>query len=445
MKTVLLLVLLITSHASAQDGFSLADETRHETFAFQLINNLIFIPITVNGVELTFLLDTGVAETLLFSLEDKELKLADSERVKFSGWGGNLEIEGLKSVNNRVQIGKSLLDPGHTIFVILNEEFNFSSHVGIPVNGIIGYHFFRNHQIKIDYSTKKITVFGSGKGKKARGKSFTEIPISLELNKPYVIAGVELLSTRSESKLLVDLGNSDPLWLFAATIDGFQYPAPNIDDFLGRGFNGDIFGKRSRIHRLYLNKFTFEKPLAALPDAESAQHLTLVPDRKGSLGGEILRRFTIILDYPGSRMYLKRNRSFNDAFHLNMSGLEIKHDGMSWGREFVKVENPSPRHSAAATGYAATTNEFRYKFTLKPDYSVSGIRVYSPAYRAGLLKGDKLLKINNRSAAEMNLEQIMQLMRSEPGKKITVEILRQEQKLKMSFYLEDPVPYTEQE
>jgi len=128
-----------------------------------------------------------------------------------------------------------------------------------------------------------------------------------------------------------------------------------------------------------------------------------------------------------------------------MSGLEIKHDGMSWGREFVKVENPSPRHSAAATGYAVTTNEFRYKFTLKPDYSVSGIRVYSPAYRAGLLKGDKLLKINNRSAGEMNLEQIMQLMRSEPGKKITVEILRQEQKLKMSFYLEDPVPYTEQE
>jgi hypothetical protein len=38
---------------------------------FQLINNLVFIPINVNGVELTFLLDSGVKETILFSLEEK--------------------------------------------------------------------------------------------------------------------------------------------------------------------------------------------------------------------------------------------------------------------------------------------------------------------------------------------------------------------------------------
>jgi hypothetical protein len=35
------------------------------------INNLVFIPINVNGVELTFLLDSGVKETILFSLEEK--------------------------------------------------------------------------------------------------------------------------------------------------------------------------------------------------------------------------------------------------------------------------------------------------------------------------------------------------------------------------------------
>jgi hypothetical protein len=42
--------------------------------SFQLINNLVFIPINVNGVELTFL-DSGVKETILFSLEEK-MKLA---------------------------------------------------------------------------------------------------------------------------------------------------------------------------------------------------------------------------------------------------------------------------------------------------------------------------------------------------------------------------------
>src|SRR5690606_37850136 len=153
-KSLLILLVLTLSYVRAQDGLLLDQNTKRETISFQLINNLIFIPITVNGVELTFLLDSGVAETLLFSVGDSELVLQDTERVKFSGLGGALEIEGLKSVNNKVQIGKSFADSKHTIFVILDEEFNFSSHVGIPVNGIIGYPFFRNHQIKIDYQTK---------------------------------------------------------------------------------------------------------------------------------------------------------------------------------------------------------------------------------------------------------------------------------------------------
>ncbi len=257
------------------------------------------------------------------------------------------------------------------------------------------------------------------------------------------MAGVEQVAFRQDSKLLLDLGNSDPLWLFPEVIDGFQYNRPNIDDFLGRGFNGDIYGKRSRIHRLYLDRFTFEKPLAAHPDAESVRHLTLVPGRKGSIGNDLLRRFTLIFDYPMNKLYLKKNRYYDDPFHLNMSGLEVKHDGMTWSQELVKVENPSPHHSETAGGYAAATNEFRYKFSLKPEYSVAGIRAGSPASRAGLRKGDKLMKLNNRNTAEMKLDHIMQLLKSEPGKKITVEIIREDKFHKFTFFLEDPVPYTD--
>ncbi len=161
MKSLLILLVLTLSYVRAQDGLLLDQYTKRETISFQLINNLIFIPITVNGVELTFLLDTGVAETLLFSVGDSELVLQDTERVKFSGLGGAVEIEGLKSVNNKVQIGSTYADSNHTIFVILDEEFNFSSYVGIPVNGIIGYPFFRNHQVKIDYHAKKLPSTGN--------------------------------------------------------------------------------------------------------------------------------------------------------------------------------------------------------------------------------------------------------------------------------------------
>jgi hypothetical protein len=63
---------------------------------FQLINNLVFIPINVNGVELTFLLDSGVKETILFSLEENEISLKNIEK-SLSGLGSEDAIEGLKS------------------------------------------------------------------------------------------------------------------------------------------------------------------------------------------------------------------------------------------------------------------------------------------------------------------------------------------------------------
>jgi hypothetical protein len=71
---------------------------------FQLINNLVFIPINVNGVELTFLLDSGVKETILFSLEEK-MKLALKILKNFSGLGSEDAIEGLKSAGNLLEEG----------------------------------------------------------------------------------------------------------------------------------------------------------------------------------------------------------------------------------------------------------------------------------------------------------------------------------------------------
>jgi hypothetical protein len=107
-----------------------------------------------------------------------------------------------------------------------------------------------------------------------------------------------MTNERKTSKLLIDLGNSDAIWLFPTLIKNFVYNRPNIDDFLGRGFNGDIYGKRSRIHNFYLGDFKFEKPLTAMPDEFSIQHVNLVEARKGSVGGEIMRRFTVVFDYP---------------------------------------------------------------------------------------------------------------------------------------------------
>lgn len=125
------------------------------------------------------MVDTGVAETILFSLENKELKLDNVEKIKFSGLGGSLSIDGLKSERNMARIGSELINASMSLYVILDEEFNISSHVGIPVNGVIGYHFFKDHPIAIDYISK-ITVYENMDALKRKARKFDEIPISIE-------------------------------------------------------------------------------------------------------------------------------------------------------------------------------------------------------------------------------------------------------------------------
>jgi len=435
---LLLLGLFLSIFVNAQNSFELVN-TKKAVIPFQFINNLIFIPITVNGAELTFLLDTGVSEAILFSLENKELKLSNVEKVKFSGLGGSVSIDGLKSERNMGKIGDEIVNTSMSLYIIIDEEFNISPHVGIPVNGVIGYHFFKDHPIYIDYTSKKITVYENADLLKKKIKRFEEFPIMIEKDKPYLYAGVEMTNEKKDSKLLIDLGNSDAIWLFPTLIKNFVYNRPNIDDFLGRGFNGDIYGKRSRIHNFYLGDFKFEKPLTSMPDEFSIQHVNLVENRKGSVGGEIMRRFTVIFDYPNKKLYLKKNRNFDDPFHFNMSGLDFKQDGLEWQEDRLKIET----QKSAMVTTEVYKDAFQYKFSLKPIFSITGVRKDSPAYEAGLKKDDKVISINGERTADMTLEKIVELMKSNEGRNITMVIRRKNEELTFRFMLEDPIPYQE--
>ena len=443
MKSLKIFFFFLFCFSSAQKGFEISTPKK-TVIPFQLINNLIFIPLNINGVELTFLLDSGVNETILFSLDEKEIKFNDTEKVKFSGLGESKNIEGLRSNNNVVNIGKGYQDLKHTIYIILDESINFSSHVGIPVNGIIGYHFFKNKPVEIDYITKKITVYSDEKTFSKRKKKFKEFPITVEGNKPYLMTDVEMMREKVASKMLLDLGNSDAIWLFPKVIENFVYNRPNIDDYLGQGFNGDIFGKRSRIHGFYIGDFAFEKPLTAMPDEFSIQSLKIVPDRKGSVGSDILRRFTLIFDYQEKKIYLRKNKHFNDPFLFNKSGLDIQHDGMTWQQDLVRVETAKTEKAREGIVAYESEDKFKYNFVLKPQYSVAGCRKEAQCYIAGIRKDDKIISINNKKSGDWTLQKINDLMKQEDGTTVIFDMERNRQKMTFKLILKDPIPYQDE-
>jgi len=444
MKILFFITFILSVWTKGQDGFIL-ENTDKTVIKFKLINNLIFIPVNVNGVELNFLLDSGIAETLLFSLENKNVDFKNIEKITFKGLGETVSIEALKSIKNDVKIGKNFIDNSHTIFLVLDESFNISQDIGIPVNGIIGYYFFKNHPVEINYIKKTLTVYKDRSKFPKKIKRYSDFPMSVEFNKPYLNADVEMKHDKQSSKLLLDLGNTDSVWLFPALIKDFIYNRPNIDDFLGRGFSGDIFGKRSRINSLSIGDFKFRKPIASMPDEYSIQHLKLVKDRKGSIGSEILRRFTIIFDYQDQRIYLKSNRYLNDPFLIDGSGLEIKQDGLLWEKEQVQVQtSKTSRATNEINVIDNSPDSFQYKFTLKPKFIVSGTRKDSPAQKAGIIKNDELIIIDKKSAKEMTLNNIHRILKTDVSRKIHLEIRRNGIPMKFEFTLEDPIPYIEE-
>ena len=121
------------------------------------------------------------------------------------------------------------------------------------------------------------------------------------------------------AKCLIDTGNSDPIWLFESKSDQINIPSKNFNDFLGRGFSGDIHGKRAKISKFSMNGFEFLKPLSSFPDYVSIKNVRMVEDRLGSVGGELLKRFNTIFDYKNDKIYLKKNSAYNAPFKYNIS------------------------------------------------------------------------------------------------------------------------------
>ena len=436
-KALVLLFFLCFSVASvAQIGFFLQNNKKRDKIPFKLVNNLPIVQIEINGTPLSFILDTGVKSTILFSLEEADsLQLRNTTPVMLQGLGAGGAVEALRSLNNKVKVG-SAIDNDHDLYIIFDSTLNFSPRMGIPVHGILGNEFFQNFIVKINYATEVITIYNPKKNKLKACRKCEDLPLNFVGGKSYFSLQVESENASKEVTLLVDSGSSDVMWLFDAA--GFiQESPPNyFKDFLGLGLSGNIFGKRTRIRKLSVGGLQLKEVNTSFPEEEAIVKARYYEDRDGSVGGGFLSRFTVTFDYANKMVRFKKNRKFKEPFHYNMSGLTLEHQGMELVKEerqaSVNTNRMNQNESLSANSISVTTE---VHFSLVPKYIVAEIREGSPADLAGIQKGDEVISINGKPCYQYKLYKLIEIFSSDEGKRISLEIKRGDYINKFKFTL----------
>jgi len=386
-----------------QSGFMFNNPKKKSiSIKFKTSSNLIIIPVAINNSDtLNFILDTGVRYPIITELPFvNKLNLNYLQPISVKGLGEGEQLTAYKSGNNTINI-EGMVAFNQEIHMIINENFQISHILGIPVHGLIGFNLFKDYVVKIDYDQHIINLTKPEYFAYKERERDIVLPLTLEQGKPFVTTNI--VTDKNEDvqvKLLVDTGASDALWLSTNSDSRISLPENNIETFLGRGLSGDLYGKKGRIGAIWVGPLVLYEPIVAFPDNEMVDRLIGDNDRNGTLGAEILRRFYVTIDYPGKRLILRPNANLKDEFNYNMSGLE--------------VINPMPG---------------------APIFLVSDIRKNSPAYYAGIQQDDQIIAINNSSNKTLTLNDINLLFQSQEDKRIKMTILRNGEHIKTEFFL----------
>lgn len=334
----------------------------------QIADALALVPVRVNGSQPSwFLLDTARANSAIDDVRAVAVGLYSPSP------GGNLP----KSFPNI-----TLEFPGLKISLPslgLDAFGDLSARIGHVVQGVLGEDVLSRLVLKIDYQAPSVQFYDpqsfryTGRG--------VQVPLQIASGIPAIAGKVSVRHRGKFSGLIaIATAQTEPLAFsphFTAAhslsdLSEKMLPLPGAD----AASDTDVREFLGRVQALQFGKIDLADPIAIFP-VKSAKGPGVVPSEfVCAIGGEILYRFTAILNYPARLLILEPNRTFPDVFSADMSGLTI----IAIPPAFDKFE-------------------------------VAHVAQKSPAAAARVAVGDMIQKLDDRPASDYSLDEIRELLR----------------------------------
>lgn len=256
----------------------------------EIVDNRPFVKVEIKGKTLYFIVDTG-AINAIEAERAAELGLKEENRFQ-TGGVGNERVEAWTTTIETYKVGDREFPAAQFTAIPLK---NIKEGLKLPyLDGILGYGFFRNFALQIDYPNKTVRFLNDYEGR--NGVPFTMQGSSI----PRVKTQIDNIPT----EFIIDTGDRSELTLSKNVFDQLagQYPLSE-EKITGYGIGGPVYAKTFNLNNLQVGETGFKNVLTRIPTNKSGAFAR--NDFLGSIGSGLLKKYKLTVNYRTNILYLE--------------------------------------------------------------------------------------------------------------------------------------------
>ena len=363
------------------------------TAPFRLLNNHIYVDASINGAApLPFVFDTGATDIIEKSATQK-LGIKIEGALPGGGFGDKIEDFGFAKVKS-VSLGGLVLPD--QVFGTQNSP-GWVAIEGADSYGLLGYEYVKRAVLSIDYA--KHTMTFTKQSAFHPPKDAAAIPFTFNEHVPMVTAMLDGFP----GEFQIDTGSRGALTV--------MYPFATAHDLVGKlratrrvtvgyGVGGPSKALLARAGKLVIGPVAVDAPVTEIVTdkggvGESARIA-------GNIGGDVLKRFTLTLDYAHQTLWLEPNQLASQREVFDRSGLWI-----------ARAKDGAIEVADVATDSAA-----------------AGI---------GLVTGDEIVSVNGKPAKDVALYDLREEFKGATGTQFTLNVKGKNAERRLTLTLADQV------